>query len=87
MTESNWRKKIVDDLKELYRFHPDEKKLLNDTMQLAKRLSSEAQRSAKEEREDDDPGVVFSADAGSLYVLMQYAALGMLEFKTARTLG
>ena len=88
MIEPNWRKKIVDELKELYRLHPDEKKLLNDTMQLATRLRGESQTSAKEYGgKEEAPSVMFSADAASLYVLTQYAALGMLEFKTARILG
>ncbi len=92
MTEPNFRKLIIDRLKELYAIAPNERQLMGDTIALLKALGKETKTTAQKAIDDGsvlegDVSVVFSAETGALTMLLQYAALGMLEFKTARILG
>ncbi len=82
---------IIDRLNTLYELAPEgERQLLEKTMDLAKRLTDESSKAAGEFVEadcrGDNPSVVFSAEAGPLTILLQYAALGLLEYRKIKRL-
>lgn len=91
MDHPEFRGMIIDRLNTLYELAPQgEKQLLEETMDLAKRLTNESSQTAADyvqvDCKGDDPSVMFSASVGSMTILLQYAALGMLEYRKTKGL-
>lgn len=91
MDHPEFRGVIIDRLNTFYALAPEgERQLLEKTMDLAKRLIDESSKAAAEfvevDCKGDNPSVVFSAEAGPLTILLQYAALGVLEYRKIKRL-